>query len=168
MLPTIPPKIAPKNAPKIKIIIPPAPPEIIPQIKPTNGKTKIIADQLLVSKKRTVLATTFPEKNPTTAEIRLIINITPKTQPSIFPSIATRRNIAAGGNAPSIKPKYEKVFSSERGFFISSPSSISLSERYIAFCRAVSALAARSAFNLCWTSSPSRSKPANWLRFCFL
>ena len=167
MLPTIPPKTAPKKAPKTNTITPPAAPVSAPQRSPISGSVRSIADQLEFSTKRIILATTLPEKNPTTAEIRLIINITPNTQPSTRPSIANRINIATGGNAPSSRPKYEKVCSSESGFFIVSASSFARSERYMAFCRAVSALIASSEFNLCWTSSPSRcSKPANWLRFC--
>lgn len=160
----MPPIIAPKNAPMMKIIIPPAPPEIIPHNNPRKGKTKIIVVHDNFSKNPTALAMSFPEKNPTTAEIKLTINITPKTHKSNLPSIAKRINMAAGGKTPSNKPKYEKVLSSESGFFIKSDSTFSFSERYVAFCRAVLVLIARSAFNLCVTSSPSRSTLANWLK----
>ena len=66
-------------------------------------------------------------------------------------------NIASGGNVPSSSPNRAKVFSIDSGLLISAASVLSRSVRNIDFSRAVSALAASSAFSLFCVSSASFS-----------
>lgn len=161
MLPTALPRSAPKNAPMIKIITPPAPPAKIPHKIPTNGSAKIIGNHEVFSSSPTILPMSFPEKYPTTAEITLTIAITPRIHKSFslkpLESIKKRVNIAAGGNVPRRSPNQAKVCVVESGFRINAASVFSCSERNNAFSRAVAALTARSASNLCRVSSSSRS-----------
>lgn len=56
--------------------------------------------------------------------------------------------IAAGGNVPSIKPKYEKVLIVLSGWCISSASSFSCSDLYSRLSNAVFAFSSSSVFNL--------------------
>lgn len=109
MLPTIAPKYAPKNAPIIKIMIPPAPPDIMPQSIPINGSKSSIFNHEIFSTSRTIFPINLPEKKPTTAEIKLTIAKTPRIQissPRNAPfSMKNLVKIAAGGNAPKSKPK---------------------------------------------------------------
>ncbi len=109
MLPTNPPSIAPKIAPIPKRKNPPAPPEIIPHRSPRNGSAKSIQCQDRFSSSVTILPMSLPEKNPTVADVMLTKKNKTKNQASsdLIPpeSIRSCAKKAAGGNAPSIKPK---------------------------------------------------------------
>lgn len=109
-LPTALPRSAPKNAPITKIMLPPAPPDKIPQRIPTNGSAKNIANQEFFSSSPTILPISLPEKYPTTAEITLTMAITPRIHKSpLFklPELVKNRvNIAAGGNVPRSSPNH--------------------------------------------------------------
>lgn len=131
-LPTAAPTNAPKNPPTTKIIMPPAPPAIIPQRAPTNGSTKIILCHDLFSISLTVLPMNLPEKYPTVAVIKFTTKATARIQNSsprkILASIKNLVKIAAGGKVPSKSPKYAKAVCGSSGFLITAASTFSCSE----------------------------------------
>lgn len=115
----------------MKMINPPAPPDIMPQSIPINGSERNIVHQEIFSTSRIIFPISLPEKKPTIAEIKFTTASTPNIH------ISSERNdpfseknlmkIAAGGKVPKSKPKYEKAFSLVRGFFINFDSNFSRS-----------------------------------------